>query len=68
MADLLTTAMDLMGIFGPFILISFGCVVGPRLWGMFRTALGAGGKSSNLISPRGRGTVNLSPFLFRRSV
>lgn len=42
--DLLTAAMDLLGLFGPFILLGLAVIFTPKLFGLFRRATGAGGK------------------------
>lgn len=41
--DLLTAAMDLLGLFGPFILLGLAVIFTPKLFGLFRRATGAGG-------------------------
>ena len=43
-ADLLSTAMELLGLFGPFILLGLAVLFTPRLFGLFRRATGSGGK------------------------
>lgn len=40
--DLLASAVDLMGVFGPFILLGLAVLFAPKIWGLLKNVVGRG--------------------------
>ncbi len=43
--DLLSSAVDLLGVVGPFVLLGLAVMFAPKLIGLIRQAAGKGGKA-----------------------
>ncbi|MBU8905573.1 hypothetical protein KH400_03065 [Desertibacillus haloalkaliphilus] len=44
-ADLLTSAVELLGVVGPFVLLGLAVVFTPKIIGLIRNAAGSGGRT-----------------------